>query len=384
MWCPQKDQVRRFEANGAHRSRGGFRNGKMSHFCLLRDPENYVADKVDLSADKAERDYWLDHFADHFTETLNHALTQYGRTARKDIAAAGASFSAIIAKLRDEPTALGDGKLSIMQLCKARGEVLQAHGIPDAFGKIKQRENASAMELYTGVVGKLHAMAGAERWLALVRSVFAGNIFDLGSASTMHLATEGTDFLSVLGQLKPRPWRVDDFDRLAEDLPDSPPTNWGKAVIFVDNAGCDFILGVMPLVRELALCGTAIVLAANELPSLNDMTVDETIEVVEQLAKLDEDLAALIRAEMFEVVSTGNDMPVIDLSEVPDELNEAAADAELVILEGMGRGVESNFDATFTVDVLRLAMLKDERVAAGIGGEVFDCVCKYDRKVDPG
>ena len=46
--------------------------------------------------------------------------------------------------------------------------------------------------------------------------------------------------------------------------------------MFVDNAGRDLILGVMPLVREMALAGTMIVLAANELPSINDITVDET------------------------------------------------------------------------------------------------------------
>jgi uncharacterized protein with ATP-grasp and redox domains len=250
----------------------------------------------------------------------------------------------------------------------------------DPFGQIKQRENASALELYGDVVRRLHGMARSVKWLALIEGVFVGNIFDLGSASTMHLANEPTDFFSVMRELKPRPWRIDDFDRLADDLPDSPPTNWSKAVVLVDNAGSDFVLGVMPLVRELALYGTKIVLAANELPALNDMTVDETIQIVEQLSGQDDDLAALIRADMFEVVSTGNGLPVIDLSDVPDELNEAADDAELLILEGMGRGIETNFDADFTVDTIRLAMLKDEQVAASVGGEVFDCICKYDTK----
>ncbi len=80
---------------------------------------------------------------------------------------------------------------------------------------------------------------------------------------------------------------------------------------------------------------------------------------------------------MFEVVSTGNDLPLIDLSDVTDELNAAAAGAELVLLEGMGRAIESNFDAAFTCDCLRLALLKDPLVAQRPGGEVYDCVCKY-------
>jgi damage-control phosphatase, subfamily II, stand-alone protein len=134
----------------------------------------------------------------------------------------------------------------------------------------------------------------------------------------------------------------------------------------------------MPFVRELGLGGTKIVLACNELPSLNDMTADETAIVVEELAQTDEDLSSLISAGMVEVVSTGNDIPLIDLSQVSDELNEAALGAELVILAGMGRSAESNFNAAFSVDSLKLALLKDPVVAQRLGGTLFDCVCKYE------
>ena len=196
----------------------------------------------------------------------------------------------------------------------------------------------------------------------------------------MHLAQEPTDFFAEIEETKPRPWLVDDFDRLAADLPAAPPAKWAKTIIFVDNAGADFILGVMPLARELGLFGTKVVLAANELPSLNDMTVNETIAVVERLAAADADLAALIEAGMFEVVSSGGDTPLIDLSRVSDELNEAAADADLVVLEGMGRAVETNFNTRFKVDALKLALLKDPMVAKRIGGELYDCVCRYEPK----
>ncbi len=145
----------------------------------------------------------------------------------------------------------------------------------------------------------------------------------------------------------------------------------------MDNAGADFVLGLMPLARELAAHGTQVVLAANELPSLNDITADETVELVGQLTTVDEDLASYVSAGLFEVVSTGNDIPLIDLSEVSDELNEAAADADLVILEGMGRSVQSNFNTRFRVDSIQLCLLKDPSVAARVGGEVYDCVCMY-------
>ena len=83
---------------------------------------------------------------------------------------------------------------------------------------------------------------------------------------------------------------------------------------------------------------------------------------------------------MLEVVSTGTDLPMIDLSDVSDELNDASADADLVILEGMGRAVETNFDAKFKVDTLKLALIKDPTVAKKVSpdGQMFDCVCKYE------
>jgi type II pantothenate kinase len=58
-------------------------------------------------------------------------------------------------------------------------------------------------------------------------------------------------------------------------------------------------------------------------------------------------------------------------------LNAAAADADLVILEGMGRGVESNLDAKFSCDAVSLAMIKDEMVARRLNGKVFDVVCQF-------
>jgi type II pantothenate kinase len=351
----------------------------MSPFRLLRDPAKYVAHDWDLVADTPARRQWLDHFQQHFEVMLTHAATQYGRKASKPIAAAREQFRQAVEKIRKDPASLPSGRLNILELCQLRDATLRAHGLPDPFKHVKDRENASAAALYPAVVRKLHAMGGQARWLHLVKCVFAGNVFDLGSQATMHLAGEPTDFLAAVANGKPRPWLIDDYDRLAEDLKSIPPAKWSKALVFVDNAGTDFVLGVMPLARELALAGTKIVLAANELPSLNDITADETVVVLEQLAAADEDLATLISAGMFEVVSTGNGSPLIDLSGVSDELNEAVGDTELVVLVGMGRAVESNLDAAFTVDALHLALLKDAAVAKRIGGELFDCVCKYTR-----
>jgi hypothetical protein len=48
-----------------------------------------------------------------------------------------------------------------------------------------------------------------------------------------------------------------------------------------------------------------------------------------------------------------------------------------VILEGMGRGVESNLDAVFSCESLNIAMIKDEAVARRHGGKLYDVVCRF-------
>ena len=348
----------------------------MSHFCLLRDPAGYTPTDKNLTANAESRAYWLDLFSRHFEDTMRHALHRYGPRASQQIEEAQREFGQCLEALRVDSEGK-DAGFDVLSLCRSREKALRDNGLPDPFGHIKERENVAAIELYEEVVRNTHAMPHEQRWLQLVRGVFAGNLFDLGSPATMHLASESPDFLATLDEVRARPWVVDDFDTLLSHLPASPPPRWGKAIVLVDNAGSDFILGLLPLVRELALAGTQIVLAANELPTLNDLTADETMGLLGGLSAMDPDLDALIVGKMLSVVSTGTDTPLIDLSEVSDELNEAAEDADLLVLEGMGRAIESNFDASFRVDCLRLALLKDPHVAASIGGGTYDCVCKY-------
>jgi len=349
----------------------------MSHFCLLRDPDDYTPFEWDISDEPGGVEYCLELFSKHFTDMMAHATHRYGRSAHRRIEAATRDFMGDIERLRKDPALLPGGRISILALCRVREKALRDHDLPDPFSYIKDRENAQALAVYPAIIQDLRALEGKHRWLRLMEGVLAGNIFDMGSPVTMDISQESPDFPAMLERVPQRPWLVDDFDRLIEHLPHSAAPKWSKAVMFVDNAGSDFILGVMPVVRELAREGTQMVLAANELPSLNDVTADETADLIDRLASDDADLAALIDGDMLQVVSTGNDIPLIDLSEVSEELNEAAADADLVVLEGMGRAVETNFNTPMTVDCIRLALLKDPKIAAHVGGEVYDCVCKY-------
>lgn len=350
----------------------------MSHFCLLKDPQNYVAHNWDLLTDPAGQAYWLEHFEKGFASAMQYAAQNYGREAKSRIAAAQKQFGDLIANLRKAPACLPGGKLDVPSLDRLRQNVLRDNGLLDPYAQAKSKAAKQAAAIYRDVVRKLHALDDQEKWLRLAECLFAGNLFDLGSVEEAPLAAGNADqFLEAIDHTQPRPWLADDYDTLCQHLLKPVPLKWTKAVFFVDNAGVDFILGVMPLARELALHGVQIVLAANEQPALNDITVDETVSAIENLAHLDQDLAALVEAKMFEVASTGSGIPLLDLSQVSDELNHAAADADLVILEGMGRAVETNYNVQMKVDCLHLALLKNTQIAARLGGQLYDCICKY-------
>jgi type II pantothenate kinase len=349
----------------------------MSHFCLLRDPTGYVANDWDLLADHSARAYWLDLFQKQFAETEKHSAIQYGRKIGKQAAAAQQQFNQAIEALRAAPGGLASGTLNVAQLYRLREKALRDQGLGDSFGYLKDRENRAALQLYGPLVRKLRGLPAAQKWLQVIQGVFAGESFDLGAAPAVP-GKPAADFSAAIQKVKPRPWLTDDYDRLATDLVGGPPAKWSKAIFFIDKAGGDFVLGVMPLARELGLAGAKIVLAANERPCLNDLTADGAAAAVEQLAQVDDDLASLISGGMIEVVSTGSDIPLLDLSDVSDELNEAAVGADLVVLLGTGRAVQSNQAATFTVDALKLTLLKDPAVAQRLGGTPMDCVCKYE------
>uniref|UniRef100_A0A2N9EIV9 Damage-control phosphatase ARMT1-like metal-binding domain-containing protein n=1 Tax=Fagus sylvatica TaxID=28930 RepID=A0A2N9EIV9_FAGSY len=77
-----------------------------------------------------------------------------------------------------------------------------------------------------------------------------------------------------------------------------------------------------------------VVLAANDLPSINDVTYPELIEIISKLKDEHGQLMGVDTSNLL-ISNSGNDLPVIDLSRVSEELAYLASDADLVVLEGM-------------------------------------------------
>jgi type II pantothenate kinase len=350
----------------------------MNAFCRLLDHRRYVACSWDLAVDEDGRLYWVEFFKRHLRTILKLGMeTEVARGFGHDAVSSRArSCEAELDAKFDEfvrnPEAFG--RVTILRLDEWRDELLRKHLFNDAFAELKHRENAKMLPLLPKVCAQLDSMSGRAQVLAMVKGVFAGNIFDMGADATAKaFLNQSPDFFTTRDNLTPRPWLIDDFDALADRL---ESRRHHKAVFFIDNAGSDFLLGALPMMRWLAMRGTQVVLAANERPTLNDMTIHDVNAWWGRIIEAEPSLAQL----PIQRVSSGTGEPLIDLSKVSDELNAASEDADMVILEGMGRGVESNLDAQFNCDALNVAMLKDVAVSKRVGGKVFDVVCQFRAK----
>jgi uncharacterized protein with ATP-grasp and redox domains len=352
------------------------RNSQLVPFCKLADAATYAACSWDLAADYAGRRHWVEFFKRHLNTILKLGVEAAiaSAPAKGDaLQRAGNCREEFYAKF-DAFTAnpSGSGRVTILTLDGWRDELLRRWGFFDPFADLKNRENQKALLLLPEVCGQIDSLGPAEQLESLMLGLFAGNIFDMGADATAKaFLSSGPDFFSTRSKIARRPWLIDDYDRFARRVLGGPIHR--KAVFFADNAGSDFVLGAIPMIRWLAGRGTRVVLAANERPTLNDMTIADVRAWWPRIIQTEPSIAKL----PIELVSTGTGEPLIDLGAVSPQLNAAAADADLVILEGMGRGVESNLDARFSCDAANLAMIKDTSVAARHGGKLYDVVCRF-------
>jgi len=346
----------------------------MTPLPLLADPDRYHPHTVDLVHDDHARAYWIEVFEHHLRSLVGHAAASEGGgpEAERRAAELARRFQATLDRRKAEPDAFGE--LNILLICRLREQALRELGFNDAYRHVKAAENDAALQLLPEVLAEIDRHAD-DRLEALVRGVFAGNIFDLGARSTTdRFESAGFDFKLTREQVDPRPWVVDDFDRFAAHW----AAGYRKAVVFVDNAGADVVLGMLPLCRELARRGTTVNITANSVPALNDITIDELIPVLQRAGDLDPVLAAAMADGRIVAVPSGNDAPLIDLRGVSGELAEASRQADLLILEGMGRAIETNYEARFACDTLKLAVIKEAHLAEMLSGHLMGAVCRFD------
>lgn len=321
---------------------------------------------------------WIDVFRKSIASFRKHAeLDDSVSDAQARAAKFSERYGKILDDLQEDPESHG-GPPDCVLLCRLREQCLREVGFKDIFKKVKEEENAKSLILFEQVVTLFdNTEDGGKRLENLIRGVFAGNIFDLGAAQLAEVFDrDGMSFLASCENLLPRPWVIDDLETFKSSW---TRKSWKKAVIFVDNSGADIVLGILPFARELLRRGTQVVLAANDLPSINDVTYSELVEIVSKVKEMKDGREYIlgVDAKNLLIVNSGSDLPVIDLSYVSPELAYLSNDADLVVLEGMGRAIETNLYAQFKCDSLKLGMVKHPEVAEFLGGRLYDCVIKY-------
>lgn len=161
--------------------------------------------------------------------------------------------------------------------------------------------------------------------------------------------------------------------------------------IFADNSGFDVILGVLPLIVELLKSSeqTKVILCSNTSAAINDITHGELLLLIKKACSLNATLSECLNSRLM-LIDSGSTNPCLDMSRVNKDLADlvSANQLDLIVLEGMGRAVHTNLDATFTCSSLKAAVLKNKWLADRLGdkcvhnssstGDKFPIVFKYE------
>ncbi len=330
----------------------------------------------DLAREPEVARHWVDILRDNF-EYLLQVLARDGDAGHLQ---AGQRVAAVLGALFDDVSrgAAGPAVRTVHDLTMVREHLLRSHGIADPYRAIKAGESERCLPAAEGRIAAAWA-AGAQGVGAAAReealadvlaSMLAGNLFDLGSRATQEAYRRGELDAAAAGQFRERAraWLADlapgARDRL---LGDRPAGSHAGVLVFADNAGPDFLLGVLPAAVFWAR-RWRVRIVVNSEPASSDVTFAEARDLLDRLSCSSPGPArAALDGARLELVPSGTGSPGIDLRRVGPALNAAARDAAWLVIDGQGRGVETNWTTRFRCPVLRVAVVKDPLVAGAVG-----------------
>ncbi|XP_005102785.1 4'-phosphopantetheine phosphatase [Aplysia californica] len=347
---------------------------------LLLDVSSYLPDTVDLMQDGDAREYWLSCFADsaHKTRDLAAKSQLHEPDAEERANLFLEKYLDRLQSLKQNPGAFGS--LTVRNLLDTSTHFLEESQFTDTFSQQKQIENEQALQQLASRLKYLDGLEPAQRHLELAMGVLAGNVFDWGAKEIREiLEVQEFGLQDAQAKLQKRPWLFDDFDAWLDRLTNRQP--YRCAVIFCDNSGVDIILGILPFARQLLLMGTNVILCANSHPSLNDVVYTEMLLIAKKVSEVCPVLRQALEQERFRIMESGQASPCLDLRLIDEALVVAIKEleADLIVIEGMGRAVHTNFHAAFACDSLKAAVIKNKWLANRFGGEMFSVMFKYER-----
>lgn len=95
---------------------------------------------------------------------------------------------------------------------------------------------------------------------------------------------------------------------------------------------------------------------------------------------MDTIIQSALQDERLLLVQTGSSSPCLDLSRLDKSLAMLVKErrTDLVIIEGMGRAIHTNYYAVLQCESLKLAVIKNSWLAERLGGKIFSVVFKYE------
>uniref|UniRef100_A0A5K3EWZ9 4'-phosphopantetheine phosphatase n=2 Tax=Mesocestoides corti TaxID=53468 RepID=A0A5K3EWZ9_MESCO len=357
-------------------------------FPLLLSSADYVPDTWDLTQDYKARVYWLGCFkqgVERLRRKAEESQAESDPHGSKQRARQFAErYVQFLSELSDRPS--GRGILTVRCILEAQQHLLREFGFPDAFCVQKRAENSWALSCFPSIMERLGELNWEERQMALAQGVLTGNIFDWGASEAVRFFMQSQDsvegmasFEKALAKLQPRPWLVDDFARWIERIrrPDDRPH---CVLVFCDNSGADLILGVLPFVVECLDWGSKVILTANSVPAINDVTYRELLFLLNEAAGLEPRLQTALANGKLMCVDNGQSSPCLDLRQTSHNLVHLVKQekVDLIVIEGMGRAVHTNLYARFCVDCLKVAVIKNSWLACRLGGDLFSVIFRYE------
>ncbi|XP_041973987.1 4'-phosphopantetheine phosphatase [Aricia agestis] len=352
----------------------------MEHFGLshiLYEPDKYSPDTLDLVVDEEAREYWLNTCEKLVDKYVNFALTKKeDPTVEIRVLKFKTCYIEALKELRINP--LAQGQLTIRLLLDINETCLRSQGFFDLWKEQKKYENEAALSALAARIAEIDALPDErQKWTEICKGVVAGNMFDWGAQAVTSILDCG--LYVALEKIQKRPWLFDGLEKWIQKLEN---TVHHCAAVFVDNSGVDIVLGILPFVRALLLRGTSVILCANEWPALNDVTFVELEETLQHASLICPVIAASLAAGNLVVRSNGQRGPCLDLRTISvglsTEMKKRGVD--LIVLEGMGRALHTNFNARLSVDALKLAVVKNAWLAQRLGGPLFSVIFIYEDK----
>lgn len=349
-------------------------------FCpLLKDPASYNPDTTDLAEDKEARDYWLQCFEESVDKFVARAIHSqpHSPTAKDRATKLKEKYINRLHYLHLQPFAYG--ALTVRVLLDTIDHCMREFDFPDPYLNQKKMENEEALRHLKDRIVALDKLTGTEKIKALIVGVLSGNMFDWGAKAVATLMeTSDFGFEEAEAKIPGRPWLYDDLDGWTDRLENGPPHKC--AAIFVDNSGVDIVLGILPFARDLLQRGTKVILCANSMPALNDVTHPELVVTLQDAAKICKVIRQALKENRLMAMESAQAGPCLDLSRLSLDLCLAMVkhEVDLIVIEGMGRTLHTNLNARLSCECLKLAVVKNRWLALRLGGDMYAVICKYE------